>query len=90
VFKRVESYRSYNFDGLTGEDAGGLWKENTDELDNNDDTDSIIDIQNIYNTRGPGLYRFTYTLFFQIIMFATIKRLFYLLPKATDYTGATL
>jgi hypothetical protein len=34
-----------------------------DELDNNDDTDSIIDIQNIYNTRGPGLYRFTYTVF---------------------------
>jgi hypothetical protein len=53
-------------------------REYTDELDNNDDTDSIIDIQNIYNTRGPGLYRFTYTVF-QIIMFATIKRLFYLL-----------
>jgi hypothetical protein len=54
-------------------------EENTmDELDNNDDTDSIIDIQNIYNT-WSGLYRFTYTVFFQIIMFATIKRLFYLL-----------
>jgi hypothetical protein len=34
-----------------------------DELDNNDDTDSIIDIQNIYNTRGPGLYRFTIPFF---------------------------
>jgi hypothetical protein len=38
-------------------------RNSTDELDNNDDTDSIIDIQNIYNTRGPGLYRFTYYFF---------------------------
>jgi hypothetical protein len=53
------------------------------KLDNNDDTDSIIDIQNIYNTRGPGLIDLP-ILFFQIIMFATIKRLFYLLlRKAT-------
>ena len=89
----LNSYRSYNlFDGLTGEDAGGLWKENsTDELDNNDDTDSIIDIQNIYNTRGPGLYRFNYTVFSDNnVCDDQTSVLFITLEKQLDYTGATL
>lgn len=45
---------------LSGEDAGGTWSESgTSEL--NSSTDSTIDIQNIFNTQGPGYYRFTYT-----------------------------
>ncbi len=45
---------------LAGEDAGGTWTEfGTSEL--SDPTDSFINIQNIYNTNGPGNYRFTYT-----------------------------
>lgn len=48
------------FSRLSGADAGGIWTESgTSEL--NSPTDSTIDIQNIYNTKGPGVYRFTYT-----------------------------
>jgi gliding motility-associated-like protein len=48
------------YNQLSGEDSGGTWTEfGTSELSNS--TDSTIDIQNIYNTRGPGYYRFTYT-----------------------------
>ena len=45
---------------LAGEDAGGTWKEfGTSEL--SDPTDSFINIQNIFDTKGPGNYQFIYT-----------------------------
>lgn len=45
---------------LTGQDAGGEWSENgTSELSSPQDT--FINVQNIYNTFGPGEYTFTYT-----------------------------
>lgn len=48
------------YNQLDGEDIGGVWSESgTSELSSG--TDSTIDIQNIYNTKGPGYYRFTYT-----------------------------
>jgi gliding motility-associated-like protein len=48
------------FNQLNGEDSDGTWSESgTSEISNI--TDSTIDIQNIYNTKGPGVYRFTYT-----------------------------
>ncbi|REG97880.1 gliding motility-associated C-terminal domain-containing protein [Flavobacterium aquicola] len=48
------------FTRLSGADADGIWSESgTSELSS--PTDSTIDIQNIYNTKGPGVYRFTYT-----------------------------
>lgn len=48
------------YNQLSGEDAGGTWTESgTSELNNT--TDSTINIQNIFNTKGPGYYSFTYT-----------------------------
>lgn len=45
---------------LSGEDSGGVWTEGrSNEITYS--TDSTIDIQNIYNTKGPGNYPFTYT-----------------------------
>jgi gliding motility-associated-like protein len=89
----LNSYTNYNlFDGLTGEDPGGIWTETgTDEIDNINDTDSVIDIQNIYNTRGPGLYRFTYTVFSDNnVCDDKTSVLFITLEKQLDYTGGTL
>lgn len=58
---QLSAYTNINlYNQLNGEDAGGTWTESgTSELSNS--TDSTIDIQNIYNTKGPGYYRFTYT-----------------------------
>nr|WP_315202374.1 gliding motility-associated C-terminal domain-containing protein [uncultured Flavobacterium sp.] len=58
---QLSAYTNINlYNQLSGEDTGGTWTESgTSELSNS--TDSTIDIQNIYNTKGPGYYRFTYT-----------------------------
>ncbi|MBF4470987.1 gliding motility-associated C-terminal domain-containing protein [Flavobacterium sp. HJJ] len=58
---QLGSYTNVNlYNQLSGEDTGGTWTEfGTSELSNS--TDSTIDIQNIYNTKGPGYYSFTYT-----------------------------
>lgn len=49
-------------DQLTGEDAGGFWTEGaTNEITSV--TDTRINIQNIYQTRGAGVYSFEYTVF---------------------------
>ena len=90
---QLSSYTNLNLnDRLTGEDAGGIWTESTtDEIDNNDSTDSRINIQNIYNTNGPGTYRFTYTtptannVCVDQYSFVDI-----IIEKQLDYTGATL
>ncbi len=89
----LNSYTNYNlFDGLVGEDAGGIWRESgTNELDDTDDTDSVVNIQNIYNTRGPGFYRFTYiVLSDNNVCVDQTSVLFITLEKQLDYTGATL
>lgn len=45
---------------LTGQDAGGEWSESgTTELSSPQDT--FINVQNIYDTFGPGEYSFMYT-----------------------------
>jgi len=47
-------------DYLTGQDPGGRWSESgTSELSGPFDT--FINVQNIFNTLGPGIYSFTYT-----------------------------
>lgn len=46
---------------LSMEDPGGVWTESSSTTEISNPTDHTIDIQNIYNTRGPGTYRFTYT-----------------------------
>jgi gliding motility-associated-like protein len=58
---QLSSYTSYNLnDSLGGEDPNGTWAESgTNEITG--PTDSTIDIQNIYNTHGLGIYSFAYT-----------------------------
>jgi gliding motility-associated-like protein len=85
---------NYNLnDLLIGEDIGGIWTEElTDEIDASDDTDSTINIQNIYNTKGPGTYSFTYTVKSEHITVcddrSSIVKI--TIEKLLDYTGATL
>ena len=87
------AYTNFNLNvQLVGEDMNGIWTETTtDEIDNTDDSDSIINIQNIYNSKGPGTYRFTYTVFTDNNVcddqssFVDIT-----IEKQLDYTGATL
>jgi gliding motility-associated-like protein len=89
----LSSFTNFNLNNLlTGEDQGGVWTEVlTDEIDNNDDTDSAVDIQNIYNTKGPGSYRFTYTVFTDNnVCFDETSNVGITIEKLLDYTGATL
>jgi trimeric autotransporter adhesin len=90
---QVSTYTNVDlYDQLSGEDAGGVWTESgTSEL--TDPTDSFIDIQNIYNTHGAGVYRFTYTVRppkddrVCTIEDATVT---IAIGKQLDFTGATL
>jgi gliding motility-associated-like protein len=77
---------------LIGEDLDGFWSEaTTDEIDNNDDTDSFIDVQNIYNTKGPGTYPFTYSVISNNNVCADDSSIVdVIIEKLLDYTGATL
>ncbi|PWA07861.1 gliding motility-associated C-terminal domain-containing protein [Flavobacterium laiguense] len=89
----LSAYTSLNLNGqLSGEDSGGVWSENgTDEIDDNDDTDSTIDIQKIYNTNGPGTYRFTYkVLTDNNVCDDQTSNVDITIEKLLDYTGATL
>lgn len=77
---------------LTGQDSDGVWAEtSTDEIDNNDDNDSFVNIQNIYDINGPGTYTFSYTVpsdnnvCDDQTSFINIT-----IEKLLDYTGATL
>ncbi|WP_447635896.1 T9SS type B sorting domain-containing protein [Flavobacterium microcysteis] len=77
-------------DYLFGQDPGGKWSESgTSELSSPQDT--FIDVQNIYNTFGPGEYGFTYTVQPSHPVCnqksATIK---VIIEKQLDFTGSTL
>jgi gliding motility-associated-like protein len=58
---QLGAYTNLDLNGqLSGQDTNGTWSEaGTSEISNT--TDSTINLQNIYNTMGPGIYRFTYT-----------------------------
>lgn len=89
----LSAYTNVNLNNqLSGEDAGGIWTEtSTDEIDNNDDTDSTINIQNIYNTKGPGMYLFSYTVLSDNnVCYDQTSNVFITIEKLLDYTGATL
>ncbi len=49
------------FDQLSGEDGGGSWTDASGTGEISGAGDSIINIQNIAATLGPGTYTFTYT-----------------------------
>ena len=90
---QLSAYTNLNLnDRLQGEDAGGMWTENTtNEIDNTDPNDSFIDVQNIYNTRGPGTYRFTYTAFTDNnVCQNQTSNVDITIERLLDYTGAIL
>lgn len=80
------------FNQLSGEDSDGTWSESgTSEISNI--TDSTIDIQNIYNTKGPGVYRFTYTVTppkDDRVCSDQSSTVFISIGEQLDFTGATL
>jgi len=78
------------FSLLTEEDLNGRWTEgSTAELSS--PFDSFINVENIFNTQGPGTYTFTYTVYPNnpvcSIETATIE---IIIEKLIDLTGATL
>lgn len=87
------SYTNLNLnDRLTGEDAGGVWSEsNSSEI--SDSTDSTVDLQNIFNTRGSGDYRFTYTVYppkDDRVCAERSTTVLISIGEQLDFTGATL
>ena len=86
---QLSSYTNYNLNNsLSGQDPNGTWSEiGTSEISG--PTDSTIDIQNIYDTKGPGTYSFSY-----IVLgngFCPRSATVYItIEKKLDFTGATL
>lgn len=77
-------------DYIFGQDPGGKWSEGgTSELSGPEDT--FINVQNIYNTFGPGEYGFTYTVQPSHPVCnpksSTIK---IIIEEQLDFTGSTL
>lgn len=82
---------NYNLnDLLSGEDANGIWSEsNSNELF--DPSDSSVDIKNIYNTLGAGLYSFTYTVSPSNPICSEKKsNVSIIIEEQLDFTGATV
>lgn len=77
-------------DLLSGEDANGIWTEiNSNEL--SDPSDSSVDIKNIYNTLGAGVYSFTYTVLpTNPICNEKKSNVSIIIEEQLDFTGATL
>lgn len=77
-------------DYITGQDSGGKWTESgTSELSGPFDT--FINVQNIYNTFGPGKYDFKYTVLpshpICSIKSATVS---IIIENQLDFTNSTL
>ncbi|OOG77698.1 gliding motility-associated C-terminal domain-containing protein [Flavobacterium sp. A45] len=77
------------FEQLNGEDIGGAWTDaGLGEITSA--TDSNINIQNIYNTRGPGVYSFTYTVPSNYLVCSDqSSSVDITIEKQLDFTGAT-
>ena len=75
---------------LTVADPDGTWTDaGIGEITS--DTDSTVDIQNIYNTRGAGTYRFTYTVISNnTVCIDQSSFVDITIEKQLDFTGATL
>lgn len=87
---QLSAYTNLNLNNqITGEDIDGIWTESgTSEI--SDDNDSTIDIQNIYNTKGPGTYRFTYTVTSNNTVCVNQSSFVDItIEKQLDFTGAT-
>lgn len=58
----LSSYTNYDlFNLVSGQDAGGVWRDNNNTGELTTVGDHFIDIQKIYNKFGTGDFRFTYT-----------------------------
>lgn len=58
----LSAYTNYDlFNLLSGQDAGGVWRENNNTGELTTVGDHFVDIQKIYNKFGTGDFRFTYT-----------------------------
>ncbi|WGK64628.1 T9SS type B sorting domain-containing protein [Croceiramulus getboli] len=88
----LTAFTNYNLrNELTDEDGGGRWTENSGTSEISGPTDSNINIENIRDTFGPGIYTFTYTvdptnpICAQAQSTVTIE-----IEEVIDFTGATL
>jgi len=90
----LSAYSDYDlFNSISGQDAGGTWKDgnvvNTGELSFVGDHN--IDIEQIYNTFGPGTYVFTYRVpSDNPICPADIANVVIRIEERLDFTGATV
>ncbi|PRZ21117.1 gliding motility-associated C-terminal domain-containing protein [Flavobacterium granuli] len=77
-------------DLLSGEDTNGIWTEaSSNEL--SDLSDSSVDIKNIYNTLGAGVYSFTYTVSSTNPICSEKKsNVRIIIEEQLDFTGASL
>lgn len=75
---------------LNGEDLNGRWTEgSTSELSS--PFDSFINVQNIFNTQGPGTYSFTYTVYpTNPVCSIETASIDIIIEKVLDLTGGTL
>lgn len=77
---------------LQGQDPGGRWTENkavTNELTSVND--NRINVQNIYNTLGSGIYNFTYTVLSNNPICTDSQSVVQIIiDKPLDFTGSTL
>lgn len=80
------------FDQIQGNDPNGVWSEDesvTSEL--NGFMDTFIDVQNIFNTSGPGTYTFTYTVFpTNPVCIPKSSSVIVQIEEIIDFTGATM
>lgn len=75
---------------LDGEDSGGIWSEaGTSEISGI--LDSKVNVQNLYNVFGAGVYSFTYSVFPDNPI-CSIKQstVHIIIEEQLDFTGATL
>lgn len=58
----LSAFTSFDLqDVLMGEDQGGIWTENSGTNEISSTQDSFIDVENIRDSFGPGIYSFSYT-----------------------------
>ncbi|MEN9907041.1 MAG: hypothetical protein RLZZ540_182 [Bacteroidota bacterium] len=86
-------YKNLNLNDrlLSGEDAGGRWTDLSGTNQITSTGDNIIDVENIYNTHGAGIYSFTYTvLSSNPICTNSQSTVQVIIVEPLDFTGATL
>ena len=88
---QLASYTNFNLNNfLQDEDLNGVWTENeTSEIA--DLRDSYVNIQNIYNSGGEGVYNFSYTVIStNPICKSKTSNVELIIEKQLDYSGSSL